>query len=40
MFIKLIMHLFLNNINIINKCMHKFDISIETTQPLPPPSLL
>ena len=25
---KLIMHLFLNNINVINKCMHTFDISI------------
>ena len=28
MFTKLIMHLFLNNINIINKCMHTFDITI------------
>ena len=28
MFTKLIIHLFLNNINIINKCIHTFDISI------------
>ena len=28
MFTKLIMHLFLNNINIINKCMNTYDISI------------
>ena len=28
MFIKLIMHLYLNNINIINKYMHTFDIYI------------
>ena len=28
MFTKLIMQLFLNNINIINKYMHVFDISI------------
>ena len=28
MFTKLKMHLFQNNINIINKCIHTFDISI------------
>ena len=28
MFSKLIMYLFLNNINIINKCMNTFNISI------------
>ena len=28
MFTKLIKHLFINDINIINKCMHTFDISI------------